>query len=106
MPLQSRIPEIASVASLATQRAVEKAGQEVEFHALERASRRRQTGQEMGGIRWMPNKKNTHQGRVVSTFVTRFHEYGTVFMAANPILGPAAEQVEESFLHDMGQVYK
>lgn len=104
--LQSRIPEIASYASLATQRAVERAGQEVEFHALQHASSRRRTGAEMQAIRWVPNRKQPHQGRVVSSFVTRFHEYGTIFISARPALGPAAEEVAEHFLHDMSNVYR
>lgn len=105
MSWESQIPRIATQASLRTQAAVEKAGQEVEYHALEIASRRRRTGQEMGQIKWRPAPKGRHYGRVVSNFITRFHEYGTVFMSATPTLGPAADMTEENFLHDMSKVY-
>lgn len=108
MPLQSRIPEICVSASLLTQRAVEETGQHVEFLALQRAQLRRDTGAEMRNIRWLPDKRKVpmHSGIVASGFVTRFHEYGTVFMPPRPIMGPAAEEAEASWLEQMSTVYR
>lgn len=106
MPLESKLPAIAVQASLATQKAVEETGQEVEFRALQKAASRRQSGEEMRRIKWVPDKKKpAHSGTVRSGFVTRFHEYGTMYMSARPILGPAAEEVEEHFLGLMSRVY-
>lgn len=102
--LKSRIPQIASQASLATQKAVHLAGEEVEFEARSRA--RKDMGDMAAGIEWKPAKSGM-SGRVVGKdFKTRWHEYGTVNMPAQPMLVPAAEQARAAFLSDMRRVYR
>jgi hypothetical protein len=80
MGFKSRIPEIVQQASLRTQKAVEFAGQEIEFDARRRA--RKRTGDMAAGIQWKPSRTNrgglVTSGRVVGKdFKTRWHEYGT-----------------------------
>lgn len=102
--LKSRIPEITSQASLAAQRAVELAGQEIEFEARQRA--RKDTGDMAAGIEWKPAKGGM-SGRVVGKdFKTHWHEYGTVNMSAQPMLIPAVEHARAAFLADMRRVFR
>jgi hypothetical protein len=97
--LEDRIPLIVSRASLQTQRAVDEAGQEIEFHAAQAAGLRRITGTEQRAIRWKVNRRDPYSGRVsAGAFYTRFSEYGTIHQSAVPILGPAAEAVDQSFV--------
>jgi hypothetical protein len=110
MGFESRIPEIIQQASLRTQKAVEFAGQEIEFDARRRA--RKRTGDMAAGIQWKPSRTNrgglVTSGRVVGKdFKTRWHEYGTKQgLTAQPMLGPAARHAGAAFLRDMSQIYK
>jgi hypothetical protein len=56
MGFKSRIPEIVQQASVRTQKAVEFAGQEIEFDARRRA--RKRTGDMAAGIQWKPSRTN------------------------------------------------
>lgn len=103
----SRIPVIVSRASLATQRAVHEAGQEAEFHALQAAGLRRISGKEQSSIRWKANRRDPYSGWVnAGAFYTRFAEYGTINQPATPILGPAAEMVDKSFVAAVTAAWK
>lgn len=107
---KSRIPEIVQQASLRTQKAVEFAGQEIEFDARRRA--RKRTGDMAAGIQWKPSRTNrgglVTSGRVVGKdFKTRWHEYGTKpGLTPQPMLRPAARDAQAAFLRDMARIYK
>lgn len=102
--LQSRIPTITQQASLRTQKAVTFAGEEVVFLARKKA--RKDTGDMAAGIVWKPGKDG-HSGRVRGTdFKTRWNEYGTKKMSAQPMLRPAAHEAEAGFIRDMSKVYR
>jgi HK97 gp10 family phage protein len=103
----TRIPEIISKGRLGTQRAVEFAGQEVEFLALSTAEGRRMSGAEVSKIKWKVNSRNPFQGAVrAGTFYTRFSEFGTVHQSAHPIFGPAADRVRPHFISSVTTVWK
>lgn len=105
MTYVSRFDEITAKASLRAQKAVEFAGQEIEFNARARA--RKDTGDMAAGIEWRPDKTGDPQGRVVATdWKTNFHEFGTVKKAAQPMLVPAAEEARRGFLRDMDRIYE
>ena len=105
MSYESRWDEIVTAASLRAQRAVEEAGQEIEF--LARARARKDTGDMAAGIEWRPDKTGKPEGKVVgSDWKTNFHEFGMVKKAAQPMLTPAAEEARPGFLRDMSGIYK
>lgn len=105
MTYTSRFDEITAAAALRAQKAVEFAGQEIEF--LARARARKDTGDMAAGIEWRPDKTGKPEGRVVgSDWKTHFHEFGTVREPARPMLVPAAEQSRPGFLQDMSGIYK
>jgi hypothetical protein len=102
---KSRLPEIGVAAMLRAQKAVEFAGQEIEFEARARA--RRDTGDMAAGIEWRPDYRGEPHGRVVgSDWKTAFNEFGTVKKAAQPMLVPAAEHARAAFLADMSRIYE
>lgn len=105
MAYKSRFDEITAAASLRAQKAVEIAGQEIEFLARSRA--RIDEGDMAAGIEWRPDKQGAARGRVVATdWKTNFHEFGTVKKPAQPMLIPASEQARPGFLQDMSGIYK
>lgn len=105
MTYTSRFDEITQAASLRAQKAVEIAGQEIEFEARARAAKN--TGDMAAGIQWRPDKTGKPEGRVVgSDFKTHFYEFGSARQAAQPMLVPAAEQARPGFLQDMSRIYK
>jgi hypothetical protein len=103
--LKSRIPAITQRASIRAQRAVEFAGQEIEFRARQKA--RKQSGDMAAGIEWKPGKGGM-SGRVVGRdFKTRWHEYGTKRgLTAQPMLTPAAHEAEAAFVLEMAKTYR
>lgn len=105
MTLVSRIPELQVSSSLAIQRAVEEAGQELEYLALQRVQARRRTGREVAKMKWKPDRGGFSGVMGAGTFYTRFSEYGTVFQAARPILGPVAEEVRPHYEGDIAKAY-
>lgn len=104
MTYVSRIPEVTAIASLRAQKAVEIAGQEIEFEARARA--RKDTGAMAAGIEWHPDKTGAPSGRVVArNWKTNFWEFGTVKHAPTPMLIPAAEVARPSFHRDISGLY-
>jgi hypothetical protein len=92
------------MANLEVQKAVEVAGQEIEFEARARA--RKDTGAMALGIEWRPVRTGAPRGRIVATdWKTVFWEFGTAQHAAQPMLVPAAEVARPSFLRDMRKAY-
>jgi HK97 gp10 family phage protein len=105
MTYTSRFDKIIAASGLRAQKAVEFAGQEIEFHARARA--RKDTGDMAAGIEWRPDKTGKPEGRVVATdWKTHFWEFGTVKEPAQPMLVPATETARPGFLNDMSGVYE
>lgn len=106
MPYKSRIPQIAAQASLQTQRVVHETAQEVEFKVSQRLAERKRTGEEASNVWVYARGGRPFYAEVRAGFVTRFHEYGTLHMAARPVLGPVAEEVRNSFVADAAAAWR
>jgi hypothetical protein len=94
MPWESRIPELSLAALEATAAAVEWAGFAMERIAKSRA--RVDTGFMRGEIRFEMLDRFEGELRGNAEY-TIFHEYGTRYMAAQPMFGPAAEEIRPGF---------
>ena len=105
MPYVSRIDEIIAAAHLKAQKAVELAGQEIEFGARARA--RKDEGDMAAGIEWRPDKTGKPEGRVVGKdWKTHFWEFGSTRNLPQPMLVPAAEEARAAFELDMSRIFE
>jgi HK97 gp10 family phage protein len=94
VPYSSRIPEIVAEINAGIEQVVERTGLRVEAGAKKRA--RVATGYMRGQIRW--TKTGPYSGEVVGgADYTIFNEYGTVYMSAQPMFGPATEEARPLF---------
>lgn len=92
---RSRIPELTEKAIAETEAIIERFGFRVEAGAKSRA--RVDTGFMRGEIRF--ERLGPYEGEVRGNAeYTIFHELGTSTMAAQPMFGPAAEEVREEFI--------
>jgi hypothetical protein len=99
---KSRIPELAAGAEARAGLAVQKTVLDIEAGAKMRS--RVDTGQMKGG--WQGEMTGATSGRVSDPVEhTIYNEMGTVSMAAQPMLTPAAEEARAGFEAAMSQVY-
>ena len=92
---ESRILEIITEIEIGLERTVEEAGLLIEAGAKSRA--RVSTGYMRAQIRWVPI--DTFSGVVIGgADYTAYNEYGTVYMSAQPMFAPAAEEVRPIFI--------
>ena len=103
------IAKLFSVLPVLIAEAESKAGNAVEetILAIEDGAKRRSrvdTGQMRGG--WTSGMEGPTEGVVWNSVQhTIFNEYGTAFMSAQPMLGPAVEEEMPKFIERMKGVY-
>lgn len=94
---ESRIPQIIAELEKELDKCVERAGFSYEKEAKARA--RYDTGNMRRLIRW--EKSGLLEGEVTAgAAYTIFNEYGTIYMSAQPMFGPASELVMPQFEED------
>lgn len=104
MALDSHFPAIVRHADRAAQRAVDSAGYRIEAGSKIRA--RHRTGFMRGEIQWVSGPGD-HEGQVVAgANYTIYHEYGTRYMTAQPMLRPALEDARPLFEQDLRDAYR
>lgn len=98
----NRFPEAIVTANSRTALALDRAAADIETGAKERS--RWDTGNMRGG--WTSEKVNRFSRVVYNpVFYTIFHEYGTVNMSAQPMLGPAVDEVTPDFIRDVRRAW-
>lgn len=89
-----RFPEVIVSANSETARALDKAADKIETGAKQRS--RVDTGTMRGG--WTTERINNFTRMVYNpVYYTIFHEYGTIYMSAQPMLQPAVAEVMPEF---------
>jgi len=102
MMLTSRIPSIIASSSTRVSLAVRRAEANIERRA--KAKSRYDTGNMRGG--WQSEKLGPFDGMVFNLVsYTIYNEYGTVHMAAQPMIRPAVEESREEFERDVKKAY-
>jgi hypothetical protein len=97
---ESQIPKIIGELRIGLAELTEEAGLLFQEEARSRA--RVRTGDMRRGIKWKP--VGEFEGEVVGEMpYTIFNEYGTIYMSAQPMFGPAAI-VTEAFLQERGEI--
>lgn len=97
-----RFPEIIVSANSGTAAALDKAAADLVSGAQQRS--RVDTGTMRRG--WT-SEKASNFARVVynSVYYTIFHEYGTIYMAAQPMIQPALEEVTPEFIENVRKAW-
>jgi HK97 gp10 family phage protein len=104
--VRSRIPQIIATGEERARRAVDRAANNVVSIAAQRS--RYATGNMRGG--WQKQEVTGVNGYAQAVFnnvhYAIYHEYGTIHMAAQPMLGPAIEIVRPLFMADIEDAYQ
>lgn len=101
--LDSRIPTICRDSDRKAGQAVNRAGYRIEAGAKIRS--RVDTGFMRGELEWIPGP-GPHEGQAVGgANYTVHNEFGTRYMAAQPMLVPATEDAREPFYREMHDAY-
>jgi len=102
--LTSKFPDIVRNAHEGAPRVVEATGYRMQAGAQERA--RYKTGFMRGEIEWQQDPGAMEGQLIAGANYTIYHEYGTRYMSAQPMLGPAAEEQREPFARDLADLYR
>lgn len=100
--LVSALPQITAEAAVRRNHEVAKSAANIERGCKKRS--RYKTGYMRGGwhtIQW-------GDGRLVSNevYYVVFHEFGTIYMSAQPMLGPSIEEERPNFIQGMSTIYQ
>lgn len=102
---EDRIPQIIAEIQAGCEEVVSRSGLLFEAEAKKRA--RVRTGNMRREIRWIPDEENPLQGEIIGgARYTVYNEFGTAFMAPQPMFLPAAEIVRPIFQTDLRLVLK
>lgn len=101
--LRSRIPEIVAGAQANAALAVQRTCERIETRAKARS--RVDTGNMRAG--WQHQMTGEMEGVVFNLVeYTVYNEFGTIMMAAQPMLQPAIEESKEEFVRDIAAGYE